>query len=138
MDIFIRHLPWFIGIGTTLLSAALAAIFVIRYKLPALSRKVEKLEEQNESHKDFIKKSELYEKDGQPRYQHRALCFELRGHCAQENQAVFEDIKRLITGIDVRMKQMEEKRAEARTEQYGFMVAVKEKLNLKFELPKIK
>jgi hypothetical protein len=118
--------------------AVLGALFVVRYKIPALCRKVAELEKENKQHKDFIRKSEIYEADGQPRYQHRELCLTLRGECMQENQGLFNEIKGLLVKLDTRIDAMDEKSQTARTEQFGFMVAVKEKLNLNFELPKIK
>lgn len=137
-EIIIRHLSWIIASGGTVLGAVLAALFVIRYKIPALCKKVNELEKENKLHKEFVKKSELYEADGQPRYQHRRLCLTLRGECIQENQGLFEEIKGLMVKLDGRMDEIEEKRQAARTEQFGFMAAVKEKLKLNFELSKIK
>ena len=134
-EIFSRHLPWFITTGGTILGAVLAALFVIRYKVPDLSQRVKKLEEANDMHNQFVKKDELYAKDGQLRYQLQRGCLFLRGQCAQENKAVFEDIKNLVTRIDMRIDEMEENRQNGRTLLVSFISAVKEKMDLKFEIP---
>lgn len=65
-EILIKHLSWIIATCGTITGAVLAALFVIRYKIPALCKEVDKLKEQNELHSQFVKKNEVYESDGQP------------------------------------------------------------------------
>lgn len=75
--------------------------------------------------RDSVSKHELYKKDGQPIYRHVATC----RNTVQEICGSIGDMK---DTVEVLAKDIQQDRVTT----FSFMSAVKEKLDLKFTLPK--
>jgi hypothetical protein len=124
------------SIGSALLSGLVTWLVVVRYRLPQLERRVQTLENGASAHglKDseaaptLVRKQELYHPDGRPIYMHRSDCDGLREGCTESRCAELEQ-------INAKLDRMEAGRTKARTQMIAFMTAVKEKLELKFNVP---
>lgn len=75
--------------------------------------------------RDSIKKSELYKEDGQLIYQHRSNCKEITTSFTK----CLGEIKETMEAMDKRLQ-------HDRLTASAFMASVKEKLDLKFTIPK--
>ena len=74
---------------------------------------------------DAVKKSELYGKDGQPIYRHRSAC-----------QNIVKEFREGVDEIKESVNLMDKTFQRDRITQHSFMSAVKERLDLKFTIPK--
>ena len=141
-ELLIENIGIFAAAGGGVLGAVLAAIWVVRYRLPALEKRTKNhdqrltdLETARNGIQVFVKKSELYHEDGRPRYVHVENCRQQRSDCGQNNADDLLAIRNDVNAMTRRLDDMERARNEARTLQLQFMSAVKEKLNLKFTVP---
>ncbi len=75
--------------------------------------------------RDSVNKSELYRKNGQPIYQHRSNCKEITTSFTN----CLGEIKEAMEVMDKRLQ-------HDRLTASAFMASVKEKLDLKFTIPK--
>lgn len=75
--------------------------------------------------RDSVKKSELYEKDGRPIYQHRS-----------DSKEITTSFTECLGEIKETMEAMDKRLQHDRLTASAFMSAVKEKLDLKFTIPK--
>lgn len=142
VEIVIENVPVFAAAGGGILGAVLAAIWVVRYRLPALEKKAKRndariteLEAYRNGCFQLVKKSELYHEDGRPLYVHVDGCRQLRDDCGRDGDEDLLAIRNDLNAVKNRLDGMERARSDARTLQLQFMSAVKEKLNLKFTVP---
>lgn len=75
--------------------------------------------------RDSVKKSELYGKDGRPIYQHRS-----------DSREITISFTRCLGDIKSAMEILDKRLQHDRIASFAFMSAVKEKLDLKFTIPK--
>lgn len=134
-ELIIKNFGVFAAVGGGVLGAVLAAIWVVRYRLPSLEKRVVDLETARTSCFSIVKKSELYHEDGRPLYVHVEGCRQLRAECVREGDEDLLAIRNDLNAMMQRLDGMERARSDARTLQLQFMSAVKEKLNLKFTVP---
>ena len=142
-EIIIDNIGIFAAAGGGVLGAALAALWVVRYRLPLLEKRtkdhgarIEQLEsDRTKGCFSLVKKSELYREDGQPVYVHVDSCKQARAECGKDGDEDILAIRNDINEMKNRLDGMERARSAARTLQLQFMSAVKEKLSLKFTVP---
>ena len=141
-ELIIKNIGVFAAAGGGVLGAVLAAIWVVRYRLPAIEKRtkdhgarIAELEAARNGCFSFVKKSELYHEDGRPLYVHAEGCRQLREDCGRDGDEDLLAIRNDLNAVKNRLDGMERARTDARTLQLQFMSAVKEKLNLKFTVP---
>ena len=142
VELIIENVPVFAAAGGGVLGAVLAALWVVRYRLPALEKvakshdeRIAELESARTGCFSLVKKSELYHEDGRPLYAHVEGCRQQREDCGKDGDHDLLAIRNDLNEVKNRLDGMERARANARTLQLQFMSAVKEKLNLKFTVP---
>jgi hypothetical protein len=142
-EIIIENIGVFAAAGGGVLGAVLAALWVVRYRLPSLEERtndhdtrISELEsDRTKGCFSLVKKSELYREDGQPVYVHVDSCKQARSECGKDGDEDILAIRNDLHLLKNRLEQMERARANARSLQLQFMSAVKEKLDLKFTVP---
>lgn len=141
-ELVIENIGIFAASGGGVLGAVLAALWVVRYRLPTLEKRtkdhgdrITELELARNGCLSLVKKSELYHEDGRPLYVHVEGCRQLRDDCGRDGDEDLLAIRNDLNDVKNRLDGMERARANARTLQLQFMSAVKEKLNLKFTVP---
>ena len=129
MRYFLTHwLPSIIAAG----GLVLAMVWVVRYKLPWMLERIEKLEKKSHTQEvtgvdlvDVVRKKELYGEDGVPLYQHRSNCADMQeicqqyifvhqGRLKQRICAKVEEVKQDVAGIKTTLKDMDKAREDAK------------------------
>jgi hypothetical protein len=140
--IIVENIGVFAAAGGAVLGAVLAALWVVRYRLPVLEKctkdhaaRITELETARIGCFSLVKRSELYHEDGRPIYVHVEGCKQSRAECGKDGDEDLLAIRNDMTVVKNRLEEMERARANARSLQLQFMSAVKEKLDLKFTVP---
>lgn len=122
-DLFLHWVPS-LAAGALLF---LAVVFVVRFKLPWVISRVEKLEELSHEQEvtdtdlaDVVKKKEIYDEDGQPHYQHVSGCKAVQSQFCSK----IDGVKLDVAGVKEQLKEMDAAREEAKGDLIKVMTRV--------------
>lgn len=126
---------WAIGV---IASCVAAFFYVTKVKVPTIERRVKVLEDAvlAINNGGVVHKGELYMEDGTTKYVTAPACMTYHTECLRQQKETQERIVAKVCEVKDAVESMEQKRQINSITFHSFMAAVKEKLDLKFTIPK--